>query len=107
LLLLIGSIQFLIIMMLLEAIAPGYSIHDNAISDLGTIPEARALFNSSLFAIGAMNLIGGYFLFQSLGDRKLFAVFILGSIGAMGAALIPLDSPLGVHGLLLSLQSCS
>lgn len=99
LLLAIGSAQFLVMMMLLEAIAPGYSMHENAISDLGTIPETAVLFNLSLFLIGLMNMLAGWFLFRSLGDKGLFVVFGLGGIGAMGAGLIPLDSPIGAHGL--------
>ena len=94
-----GAGQFMVMMMLLEAIAPGYSMHDNAISDLGTIPETRLFFNASLFAIGLMNLLAGYFLYRSLGDKVLLTIFCLGGIGAMGAGLVPLDSPLGVHGV--------
>jgi len=99
LMLALGAVQFLGMMMLLEAVAPGYSMHDNAISDLGTIPQTRLLFNLSLVAIGAMNLVGGLFLFRELRDKVLFSFFLLGSIGAMGAALVPLDSPVGAHGL--------
>jgi hypothetical membrane protein len=99
LLLALGAGQFMVMMMLLEAVAPGYSMHDNAISDLGTIPETRLFFNASLFVIGLMNLVAGYFLYGSLGDKILLTVFCLGGIGAMGAGLVPLDSPLGVHGI--------
>ena len=97
--LVVGAAQFMTLMMLGEAIAPGYSMHDDAISDLGTIDETRALFNSSLFAIGLLNVVGGYFLFRVHKDRILFLVFAIGGIGAMGAGLIPLDSTVGIHGL--------
>ena len=99
LVLVLGAAQFMTLMMLGEAIAPGYSMHDDAISDLGTIDETRLLFNSSLFAIGVLNAIGGYFLFRVHKDRTLLLVFAIGGIGAMGAGLIPLDSPVGAHGL--------
>ncbi len=46
-----------------------------------------------------MNLIAGYVLYKSIGDRKVLVVFALGGIGAMGAGLIPLDNPIGIHGL--------
>ena len=97
--LVLGAAQFMTLMMLGEAMAPGYSMHDDAISDLGTIDETRVLFNSSLFAIGLLNAVAGYLLFRVHKDRTLFVVFALGGIGAMGAGLIPLDSPVGVHGL--------
>jgi hypothetical membrane protein len=99
LLLFIGAAQFLTVMMLMEAVAPGYSMHDNAISDLGTIPETALIFNASLFAIGLINILAGLNLYKVLGDKALLAVFVLGGIGGMGAGLITLDSPLGVHGL--------
>jgi len=91
--------QFLVLLMLAESIAPDYSMHTNAISDLGTIAETELLFNTSLFLIGLLNFAAGYVLFKSIGDRKVFIVFALGGIGAIGAGLIPLDSPIGVHGL--------
>lgn len=98
-LLAIGAAQFLTILMLLEAIAPGYSMHDGAISDLGTIPETELWFALTLFAIGTTNLLAGWFLYRTWHDKRLFAVFVLGSIGAMGAALVPLDNPSDLHGL--------
>jgi hypothetical membrane protein len=98
-LLALASGQFLVALMLGESIAPGYSMHDNAISDLGTIAETELLFNTSLFLIGLLNLAAGYVLYNAIGDRKVLIVFALGGIGAMGAGLIPLDNPSGVHGL--------
>jgi len=91
--------QFLVLLMLGESIAPGYSMHENAISDLGTIGETELLFNTSLFVLGLLNFVSGFVLFKVLDDKKLLIVFALGGIGAMGAGVIPLDSPIGVHGL--------
>lgn len=91
--------QFLIALMLGESMAPGYSMHDIAISDLGTIAESELLFNASLFLIGLLNFAAGYVLYKAIGDRKVLIAFALGGIGAMGAGLIPLDHPSGVHGL--------
>jgi hypothetical membrane protein len=99
LLLFIGAAQFLLVMMLMESVAPGYSMHDNAISDLGTIPETALIFNASLFAIGLINIVAGLNIYKVLGDKALLAIFVLGGIGAMGVGLITLDSPLGLHGL--------
>lgn len=99
LLMILGSAQFLTLMMVGEAIAPDYSMHDNAISDLGTIDETRLMFNASLFAIGLLNLLAGYFFFKVHGSRLLLVIFIVAGVGAMGAGLFPLDSPIGIHGL--------
>ncbi|HIH87734.1 TPA: hypothetical protein HA344_00820 [Candidatus Bathyarchaeota archaeon] len=42
-----ASAQFLTALMIREAMAPNYSVHTNAISDLGVTPETRLLFNAS------------------------------------------------------------
>lgn len=91
--------QFLLAMMLGEAIAPGYSMHDMAISDLGTIAQTKLLFNLSLVLIGSLNVLAGYALYQDDGNKKVFMVFAIGGIGAIGAGVFPLDSPTGLHGL--------
>ncbi len=93
------SAQFIIGLMVGEAMAPGYSIHDNAISDLGVFSETAALFNTSLFLVGILNIAGGYFLYKAYGSKGIFAMFVLAGIGAMGAGLIALDNPIGVHSL--------
>jgi hypothetical membrane protein len=91
--------QFLVLLMLGESIAPGYSMHENAISDLGTIAETELMFNASLFLLGLLNLVTGFILYKVLSSKVVLIVFALGSIGAMGAGLVPLDNPTGVHGL--------
>jgi len=91
--------QFLVLLMLGESIAPGYSMHENAISDLGTIAETELMFNASLFLLGLLNLVTGLILYKVLSSKVVLIVFALGSIGAMGAGLVPLDNPTGVHGL--------
>ncbi|MBI0583304.1 MAG: DUF998 domain-containing protein [Methanomassiliicoccus sp.] len=93
------SVQFLTALMVGEAIAPDYVVHDNAISDLGVIPETALLFAVSLTAAGAMNILGGFVLYREHRSRFLLTLFVLAGIGAMGAGLIPLDHPSGVHGL--------
>lgn len=98
-LLALGAAQFMLILMLGETIAPGYSMHENAISDLGTIGQTALLFNSSLFAIGLLNLFAGYILFKVLGEKKYLIIFGLGGIGAMGAGAFNLDNPTGLHGI--------
>lgn len=92
------SAQFILALMIGAAIAPGYSIHANAISDLGVISATAALFNSSLFIAGLLNILGGYFFYRSHCRRWIFALFLFAGIGAMGAAVFPLTTP-GIHGL--------
>ena len=91
-------VQFITALVAGAAIAPGYSINTNAISDLGVIGETAWLFNASLFAAGLLNIAGGYFLYRSYGRGWILPVFLLAGIGAIGAAVFTLDIP-GIHGL--------
>ncbi|WP_206425107.1 DUF998 domain-containing protein [Halosimplex salinum] len=92
------SAQFMTVIMLAAAMAPGYDFGAAAISDLGVIPETALLFNTSLAVVGILDLVGGYFYYRTHGKRWLLAVFTLAGVGAVGAALFPLDTG-GVHSL--------
>ena len=81
--------QFLIAMVLGESIAPGYSMHDMAISDLGVIASTRILSNVSLIAFGVLNIVAGYVLFLAGRNRVVFAMFVMAGAGAVGAGLVP------------------
>jgi hypothetical membrane protein len=90
--------QFIIALVAGAAIAPGYSINLNAISDLGVIDTTAWLFNASLFMAGLLNIVGGYFLYRSYGKGWILPIFVLAGVGAIGAAVFTLDIP-GIHGL--------
>lgn len=98
LLLFVLAAQFMTVIMLGASIAPGYDYAGGAISDLGVIDETALLFNTSLVAVGLLNLIGGYLFYRSHLRAWVLAVFALAGIGAIGAGLVPLDQG-GVHGL--------
>lgn len=87
---------FMTVIMLAASIAPGYDFAGGAISDLGVIPETALLFNVSLAAVGILNLFAGWLLFRSRGGVAVLGVFLVAGIGALGAALFPLDRG-GLH----------
>ena len=91
-------VQFMMALMVGAAMAPGYSINTNAISDLGVIGATAWLFNGSLFLAGLLNIISGYLLYRLYGRGWIFPLFALAGIGALGAAVFTLAIP-GIHGL--------
>ena len=91
--------QFMTVIMLGAAMAPGYDFGGGAISDLGVVGTTALMFNASLVAVGVLNLLGGYFFYRAHGKRWLLAVFALAGLGAVGAGAFPLDHPTGLHGL--------
>jgi hypothetical membrane protein len=93
------SAQFLLFLMVGETMAPDYNMHEAAISDLGVINETASLFTISMVIAGLLNIIGGYLFYQSHQKFGTLVLFILAGIGVIGAGLIPLDHPSGLHGL--------
>jgi hypothetical membrane protein len=87
-LLFVGAAQFLVAMIVAEALYPGYSVSGNWISDLGVGPTA-ALFNSSVSLFGILAVVGSYFLFRASKDHLLPALLALSGLGAMGVGIFP------------------
>ncbi|MEM4141260.1 MAG: DUF998 domain-containing protein, partial [Nitrososphaeria archaeon] len=56
-----GSAQFILFMIVAEALYPGYNISFNYISDLGVGPSA-SIFNSSVFLLGLTAVSSVYYL---------------------------------------------
>lgn len=79
------------VIMLAASMAPGYDVAGGAISDLGVISETAILFNLSLIAVGALNVLGGYLFYRIHGQRWILGVYLLAGLGAIGAGLVPLD----------------
>ena len=81
-----------------EALYSGYSTSQNAISDLGAtchssvctiVQPSSTIFNSSVFLLGLLLVLGSYCLYRERYSR-LFCIFLgLAGIGAMGVGLFP------------------
>ncbi len=97
-LLFILSAQFMTVIMLAAAMAPGYDLSGGAISDLGVLDETAMLFNTSLVLAGVLSLAAGLLLFRASGRRRLLAAFAIAGLGAAGAGLVPLDRG-DMHGI--------
>ncbi|MEM2154927.1 MAG: DUF998 domain-containing protein [Nitrososphaeria archaeon] len=83
----LGSAQFILFMIVAEALYPGYNISFNYISDLGVGPSA-SIFNSSVFLLGLTAISSVYYLRKFIPDKKIFLAFMfLCGIGAMGVGI--------------------
>lgn len=83
---------FLTVTMLAASIAPAYDFGGGAISDLGVIDQTALLFNVLLVVTGVLNVLGGYLLYAGHRRTWLFAPYLMGGVGAIGAGLLPLDT---------------
>ncbi len=89
--------QFVVGMIVSEALYPGYSTSDNYISDLGVGPSAL-IFNSSVFLMGLLMLIGAYFVWRAFDYTMLTVLLVLTAVGVMGVGVFTEDFG-AIHGV--------
>ena len=70
----IGSVQFIIAMLIAEAIYPGYNVSRNYISDLGVGPAA-GIFNSSVSLLGLTGILAAYFVQLRVSKTNCHSAF--------------------------------
>jgi hypothetical membrane protein len=97
----IAVTQFTLGLTISEALYPGYSVHDNYISDLGVGPSS-IIFNSSVFLLGLLSLVATYFLRHSPNFKIVNTLLLLMAIGAMGVGVFTKDSTVA-HGAVSSM----
>ncbi|HYM40149.1 MAG TPA: DUF998 domain-containing protein [Thermoplasmata archaeon] len=97
LLFLLGSVQFLLAMVIGEGSLPTYSVSKNAISDLGVGPTA-ALFNTSVLLLGLLTLGAAYFYHRTHGKLWITIPFLLAGVGPIGVGLFP-ETTGAIHGI--------
>ena len=97
----IASTQFVLGLIVAEALCPDYSMSGNYISDLGVGPSSM-IFNSSIFLLGLLSIIGSYFLRRIISFRTLSVLLALMSIGAIGAGIFTKNST-AIHGAVSSM----
>ena len=86
----VAASQFVLGLVVAEALYPSYSISANYISDLGVGPSAM-YFNSSVFLLGLLLIIGAYFLQRAFDYKVLTVLLVLTAIGAMGVGVFTED----------------
>jgi hypothetical membrane protein len=87
---LVGAAQFIVGMVLAEALYSGYSVADNYISDLGVGPSAL-VFNFSVFLLGLLAVIAALLIWRSTGSNATAKItpilFFIAGIGVMGVGI--------------------
>lgn len=84
--------QFVLGLIVSEALYSGYSVSDNYISDLGVGPSSM-IFNSTVFLMGLLLIIGTYFLQRAFKEfTMLTAMLVLTAIGTMGVGIFTEDA---------------
>ncbi|VVB61958.1 Uncharacterised protein [uncultured archaeon] len=87
----IASSQFILGLIVAEALYPGYSISTNYISDLGIGPSST-VFNVSIFLIGLLSIIGAYFLQRAFHHKEVTISLTIAALAAMGVGIFTENS---------------
>jgi hypothetical membrane protein len=87
----VASAQFILGLIVAEALYPGYSISTNYISDLGVGPSSM-VFNTSIFLLGLLSLIGTYFLYRAYNLKVITILLTISALAAMGVGIFTENS---------------
>jgi len=88
----VGTVQFILGMLIAECIYPNYSVASNYISDLGKLGTVSApVFNTSVFVLGLTVAVSAYFLRHIVRNKVFLGFLVLCGIGAMGVGIFPED----------------
>ena len=107
----VGSVQFLLLLLVSTSLYPDYNVNFNYISDLGatcgsagcfTEQPASIVFNSTTFLFGLLSLTGFLLLLTQPGKKLFTYLGVLSSIGAMGVSIFT-EEFLTLHGALAML----
>jgi hypothetical membrane protein len=82
----IAVTQFVLGLIVTEALYPGYSISKSEISYLGFGPSAM-VFNASIFLLGLLIIVGTYFLQRAFNVKILTVLLTLTALGFMGVGI--------------------
>jgi hypothetical membrane protein len=95
-----AGVDFLLVVTVLEAIYPGYSVHHNAISDLLAIGTGTSLIGEPMLFLAAISWIAGaYYLYRNAGRSGVLILNLLPGIGLMLAVLSPENVSIDVHSI--------
>ncbi len=84
----VGGAEFMLSMLVAEAIRPSYSVSTNYISDLG-VGVSAPIFNGSIVVLGIMLAAAAYLLMRGLDSKALPVLLFLTGVGAAGVGIFP------------------
>ncbi len=92
-LLISGSIQFLLAVNLAEVLFPGYNVGRDTLSHLGgslpVVEPSATIFNISVILMGILSVGAVYLILKSGGCRLFSSCLAISAIGAMGIGIFP------------------
>jgi hypothetical membrane protein len=95
-----AGVDFILAVMVLEAIYPGYSVHHNAVSDLLAVGTGTSLIGEpALFLAAIAWIVGAYYLYRNTGRTGVLILNLLPGTGLLVAVLSPENVNIILHSL--------
>ena len=82
----VAGAQFILGLVVAEALYPGFNTASNYVSDLGIGPSSL-IFNSSAILLGLLLLVGTYFLRRISNSKTLNILLLFMALGAIGVGV--------------------
>jgi hypothetical membrane protein len=96
----VGVFQFILSMLICESVYSGYSVRQQAMSDLGNWSLAgnyAAIFNVSNILEGLFIIAGAYFIQRIFTSRLFTSLFAIAGVGGVGIGVFAEDISLPIH----------
>ena len=100
LLFVVGVVQFVLAIVISEAVYSGYSVGQQAVSDLGDWSLAgnnAAIFNASIILSGMLIIAGAYFIHRGFKNRLFTSLLVIYGVGGVGVGVVAENISLPVH----------
>jgi len=96
----VGTVQFVLAVVISEAMYSGYSVGQQAMSDLGNwslAGNSAAIFDVSIFLLGVFVIVGAFFIQQIFKNRLFTSFAVLIGVGCVGVGVVAENVHLPLH----------
>ena len=101
-LLFVGVVQYVLAVVICEAIYSGYSVRQQLVSELGDWSLAgnnAAVYDVSVIFWGISLIMGAYYIQRALKDRLFTSLLVISGVCAVFAGIVALNISYLVHGI--------
>jgi hypothetical membrane protein len=98
----VGAVQFVLAIIISEAVYSGYSVGQQYMSDLGNWSLAgnfAAIWNVSAILLGLFVIAGAYFIQRGFKNRLFTSLLVITGVGAVGMGVVAEDISDPVHSI--------
>ena len=96
----VGVVQFVLAVVVSEAVYSGYSVGQQVMSDLGDWSLAgnyAAVFNASIILSGMLVIGGAYFIHRGFKNRLFTSLLVIWGVAEFGVGIVAENISLPVH----------